>query len=87
MPRVLQNLLHRLPLRLWVRSDRQLRWSQAKQAQIASFLEDSGFRSHSPDRYERSLRRRRIARLAFFWLSAFGAAWIALESARALAIF
>jgi hypothetical protein len=86
MPRAVERLLWHLPFRPWVRTDRQLRWSNSKKAQMASFLEDSGFRPHCPGRHERSLRRRRLARAALFWLSAFGAAWIVLESARALTL-
>ncbi|MDD3179935.1 MAG: hypothetical protein PHQ04_06230 [Opitutaceae bacterium] len=87
MIRALKNLLNRIPIRLWVRSDRRLKTSYARRAQFVSFLEDSGFRRHNPDRYERSLRLRRLLRLAFFWLSAFGTAWVVIESARALAMY
>jgi hypothetical protein len=87
MPRALQNLLFRLPYRPWVRSDRRLRLTHLRHAPMVLFLMDEGFRPRHPDRFERSLRRQRFARLALFWLSAFGAAWIAIESTRALALF
>ena len=52
-----------------------------------SFLESSGYRVHNVDAYERSLRRRRAAKAVFVWATAFVAAWIVLESARAVSIF
>jgi hypothetical protein len=36
--------------------------------------------------FERSLRRRKLAKVALFWLTAFAAAWIVIESAKALTI-
>jgi hypothetical protein len=50
-------------------------------------LESSGYRSYQVDRYEQSMRRRRLAKAAFFWITAFVAAWIVIESAKALVIY
>jgi len=50
-------------------------------------MESSGYRTFSADRYERSLRRRRAVRGMLYWLGAVGAAWVVLESARAVQIF
>lgn len=83
----LRRLLNQLPIALGMRSDRRLRTTRLKHAQFASFLEESGFRTHNVDYHERSLRRRRAAKGMFKWSTAFGAAWIALESARALTLF
>ena len=67
--------------------DRRLRVTHARHAQFVSFLESSGYRAHNPDRYEQSLRRRRVAKGALYWLTAFGASWIVIESAKALTLF
>ena len=83
----MRRLLNHLPIALGLRSDRRLRTTRLKHAQFASFLEESGFRTHNVDHHERSLRRRRVAKGMFRWATAFGAAWIALESARALTLF
>jgi hypothetical protein len=83
----MRRLLNHLPIALGMRSDRRLRTTRLKHAQFASFLEESGFRTHNVDHHERSLRRRRLVTGLFKWALAFGAAWVALESARALTLF
>jgi len=87
MHRPLTRLLGRLPTTSPFRLDRCLRVSGVKQAQFVSYLESSGYRTHHVDRYEKSLRRRRFAKAAFFWLTAFGCAWVVLESDKALVIY
>ena len=82
-----RRLLNHLPIALGMRTDKHLRTTRVKHAQFASFLGESGFRSFNVDRYERSLRRRRFGKGLLMWLSAFGAAWIVLESARAVMLF
>ncbi|MBI2497940.1 MAG: hypothetical protein HYV75_08545 [Opitutae bacterium] len=83
----LRHLLNQLPIALGQRSDRRLRTASLKHAQFAAFLEESGFGHRDTDHHERSLRRRRAAKALFLWALAFGAAWVALESARALTLF
>ena len=87
MPRPIARLLGHLPTTSPFRLDRTLRVSGVKQAQFVSYLESSGYRTHHVDRYEQSLRRRRLAKAVFFWVSAFAAAWVVLESAKALIIY
>ena len=87
MPRLLRQLLNRLPLRTSVRTDRRLKMTRARHAQFVSFLQSSGYRTHNVDRYEQSLRRRRAVKGVLYWLSAVGASWIVLESAKALTLF
>jgi hypothetical protein len=82
-----RRLLNHLPIALGMRSDRRLRTARVKHAQFACYLEETGFRTHNVDRYERSLRRRRVAKGLFLWATAFGVAWIVLESARAVMLF
>jgi hypothetical protein len=82
-----RRLLNHLPIALGMRSDRRLRTAKVKHAQFACYLEETGFRTHNVDRYERSLRRRRVAKGLFLWATGFGVAWIVLESARAVMLF
>jgi uroporphyrinogen-III synthase len=67
--------------------DRRLRATSSRRAQFVSFLESSGYRMHSVDAYERSLKRRRFAKSALVWASAFAVAWVVIESARAVSMF
>ena len=83
----LRRLLNHLPIALGMRSDKRLRTAQVKHAQFACYLEETGFRTHNVDRYERSLRRRRFAKVLVVSAIAFAAAWIVLESARAVTLF
>jgi hypothetical protein len=87
MSYAMRRLLNQLPINHGMRSDRRLRTTQLKHAQFASFLEMDGFGIHHVDRYERSLRRRRFAKWMLLGGIAFFAAWIALESVRALTVF
>ena len=82
-----RHLLNQLPIAFGMRSDRRLRTTRVRHAQFACFLEETGFRTHNADRYERSLRRRRMAKGLLLWTGAFAAAWIVLESARAVMLF
>lgn len=87
MRRVVLQLLHSLPSRNGRKLDRRLRPTSTRRAQFVSFLESSGYRTHTVDSYERSLRRRRLAKVALMWSTAFAAAWIVLESAQAVSMF
>jgi hypothetical protein len=86
MRRSFHYLLHRLPVPNGYRLDRELRNSGVKRAMFVSYLESSGYRTHHIDSYERSLRRRRLVKIALFWATAFLAAWIVIESAKALTL-
>ncbi len=86
MSYAMRRLLNQLPIAIGVRSDRRLRTTHLKYAQFACFLETDGFRAPRFDHHERSLRRRRIAKWLCIWATAFFAAWVALESARALTL-
>jgi hypothetical protein len=87
MSYAIRRLLNHLPIQFGTRSDRRLRTTGVKHAQFASFLETDGFRSHHVDTYERSLRRRRIAKKLFILAIVFLGVWIALESAKAITLF
>jgi hypothetical protein len=86
MRRTFHYLLHRLPVPNGFRLDRELRNSGVKRAKFVSYLQASGYRTNHIDSYERSLRRRKLVKVALFWLTAFVAAWIVIESAKALTI-
>ena len=83
----LRHLLNQLPISLGMRSDRRLKATRLKHAQFASHLEGTGFGHRDVDYHERGLRRRRAAKALFLWATAFGAAWVVLESAKALTLF
>lgn len=85
--RILRQLLQRLPARQPRRLDQRLRTTSSRRAQFVSFLESSGYRTHTVDTYERSLQRRRFAKTALMWAAAFAVAWVVIESARAVSIF
>ena len=87
MRRTLHQFLYRLPATTGLRLDRELRNSGVKRAKFVSYLEASGYRTHHIDTYERSLRRRKLMKMALFWMTAFVAAWIVIESAKALTIY
>jgi len=61
--------------------------SATKNAQFVSFLTESGFRKVDPDRYEKSLRRRRVVAHVLMWTILAGFGWVVIESAQALSLF
>ncbi len=87
MSYTLRRLLNHLPIALGMRSDKRLRTARVKHAQFACYLEETGFRTHNVDRYERGLRRRRAAKFLFLGAGVFAIGWIVLESARAVMLF
>ncbi len=88
MTRLLHGLLHSLPSPAGFRLDRQLRLTNTRRVQFLSYLAASGSRSsRRVDRYERSLRRRRTAKLLLASSLALGVAWVVIESARAVTLF
>jgi hypothetical protein len=86
MRRTIHQLFHRLPVPNGYRLDRELRNSGVKRAKFVSYLEASGYRTRHVDSFERSVRRRKLVKVTLFWLTAFLAAWIVIESAKALTI-
>ena len=87
MSYAMRRLLNQLPIAIGVRSDRRLRTTHLRHAHFASFLETEGFGVTRVDRYERGLRRRRLAKLILLWGTAAFVVWVAVESARALTLF
>lgn len=58
-----------------------------RNAQFVSYLRARRFDRIPPHRFERTMRRRRLAAQVVCWLLVAGFGWVLLESARALAIF
>lgn len=84
---MLQGLFRLLPTSGAARLDRQLRMTNTRRVAFVSYLESSGYRTQHVDSYERSLRRRRMAKILSLWALAFAAVWVVLESARAVTLF
>ena len=61
--------------------------TQTKNPQFVSFLTESGFRKVDPNKYEKSLRRRRVVAHALMWTILAGFGWVVIESAQALSLF
>jgi len=87
MLRSFQKWFHRPAVRMGPVDNSRIRISRTRNAQFVSYLAESGFRQVNGDRYESSLRRRRLVKRALFWSLAAGGAWVAVESARALSKF
>lgn len=88
VPRALRLLIDAFPGSATTRRlDRSLRPTDHRRAPLASFLEASGSRAPRVDRLRRARRRRRLARGLALGGTGWAAAWILLESARAVAIF
>lgn len=82
-----RHLLNQLPFAFAIRSDRRLRTTRLKPVHFACYQEAAESSSHHLARHERSLRRQRVGKWLLQWTSAFAAAWIVLESTRALDVF
>lgn len=63
------------------------RKSAVRNPQFVGFLEGSGFRRVSTDRYEKALQRRRTVVHALVFLLFLGFVWVMIESAHALSLF
>ena len=86
MLHALQHLLRR-PSAPRATAERRQRGTGAKNAQFVSFLAANAFGRVNPDRYERSMRRRKFAGVALAGMLGTLLAWVAIESARALSMF
>lgn len=89
MLRVIFNLLRRPALGTSALLHRRgYNRTRTKNAQFVSFLDESGFRRGiDSTKYEKSMRKRRVAAYALLWMMVAGFAWVVIESAQALSIF
>ncbi|OYU99756.1 MAG: hypothetical protein CFE26_25105 [Verrucomicrobiales bacterium VVV1] len=85
MLRFLANLLHRPAIRFGLARDR--RGSRLRDPRFVSFMAQTNRRSLDTDLQDAVLRGRKLARHAMIAAAFAGAAWFALESAKALSIF
>ena len=85
MLRFLTRLCHRPALRFGLRRDRF--GGRLRDPQFVSFMAQGNRRTLHPDFHDTILRGRKLLRRALLLGTAGGAAWFALESARALSIF
>jgi hypothetical protein len=83
--RFLANLLHRPAIRFGLARDR--RGSRLRDPRFVSFMAQTNRRSLDTDLQDAVLRGRKLARHAMIAAACAGAAWFALESAKALSIF
>lgn len=82
--RVLLHACHRPAVRLGLRRDPRGRF---RDPQFVSFMAHSNRTKLAPDLHDLVLRSRKLTRTLLKFGLAGGAAWVALESARALAVF
>lgn len=66
----------------------RIRRTAIRNAQFVSFVDASGcFSARRSDRYDRRIRRQKIVKGLVKLAAAGGLGWVALESARAIAMF
>lgn len=87
MFRYLLNCLRRPTVRSGALLFAEVDRTQTRNAQFVSFLSESGFRKVDPNKYERSLRRRRVVAHVLLWSILAGFGWVVIESAQALSLF
>ena len=82
--RALLNVCHRPAVRFGLRRDPRGRFRDPR---FVSFMAESNRKMLDTDLHDAVLRGRKIVRNLFSLLAAGGAAWVVLESARALSVF
>jgi hypothetical protein len=87
MLRQIRHWFHKPAVRMGPVDNSRIHTTRVKNAQFVSYLTESGFRRVNGDRYETSLRRRRVLKRALQWMLFGGCAWVVIESARALSRF
>jgi hypothetical protein len=88
--RALLQLLRFLRLPTFVRGlgrDEHAWNTPVHNGKFASFMALQGSHSRNSDRYDRRLRLQKLTRVVVVLVFALGAGWVALESAKALALF
>ena len=86
LPLYIRQWFHRPAVRMGSIDNSRIRMTRTKNAQFVSYLTETGFRQVNGDRYESSLRRRRLLKRMFWVLLIGGGAWVVIESARALSM-
>ncbi len=90
MIRALLQLLRYLRLPTFIRGfgrDERAWNTPVHNGKFASFMAVQGRHSRNSDRYDRRLRLQKLTRAVVVLTAVLGAGWVALESAKALALF
>jgi hypothetical protein len=87
MLRQIRHWFHKPSVRMGPVDNSRIHTTHVKNAQFVSYLTESGFRHVNADRYETSLRRRRLLKRGLLWLLFGGGTWVIIESAKALSTF
>lgn len=88
MLRLLRNFFRRPPIQMGRVDNARIRRTPIRNAQFVSFVDASGcFDARRPDRFDRKLRRQKLLKALATLAGAGGLGWVALESARAIAMF
>ena len=84
MLRILMNLCRRPPIRFGLRRDPRGRFREPR---FASFMSESNRRPLDSDMHDAVLKGRKAMKNVLFAALSLGAAWIVIESAKALSVF
>jgi hypothetical protein len=85
---MLKSLFRRPAIRMGRVDNSRIQTTRLRNAQFVSFVAESGsLRPFSSDRWDARLRRRKLMKAALSLSFAAGAAWVVLESAKALSMF
>ena len=88
MLRLLLNFFRRPPVQMGRVDNARIRRTPIRNAQFVSFVDASGcFEARRPERFDRRLRRQKLLKAVATLAAAAGLGWVALESARAIAMF
>jgi len=87
LPLSIRQWFHRPAIRMGSIDNSRIRMTHTKNAQFVSYLTETGFRRVNGDRYESSLRRRRLLKRLLWVALIGGGAWVVIESARALSMY
>lgn len=88
MLRFLLNFFRRPSIRMGRVDNSRIRVGPVKSAQFVSFMTESNcLPRRNPDRHDTRLRRLKLAKSLIIAAFAVGLAWVAVESARAIALF
>ena len=83
----LKSLIRKRPVQehAWLNRDAGI--EGVKNAQFASFLQQSGFRKRQLDRHHKTKRLKAFVAFVIMWSVLLGFGWVAFESAQALELF
>ena len=83
----LKSLIRKPPVREHAWLNRRAEIDGVKNAQFASFLQQSGFRKRLLDRHQKTKKIKALVAFIIMWSVLLGFGWVAFESAQALELF